>query len=119
MAEVSPLARPVAGFSTRCIAMTTQDEREDQSADAGARPARKGKRLAGRLAIGPDYVFDYKDPQTLKYFVTERGRIAPQRISGLSSRQQRQLAQAIKRARQIALLPFTGSELLSSGASPD
>lgn len=88
-----------------------QDEREDQSADPNARGARKGKRLAGRLGIGPDYVFDYKDPQTLRYFVTERGRIAPQRITGLSSRQQRQLAQAIKRARQIALLPFTGSEL--------
>ena len=90
--------------------ITTPDERDDQAGD-GARGARKGKRLAGRLGIGPDYVFDYKDPQTLRYFVTERGRIAPQRISGLSSRQQRQLAQAIKRARQIALLPFTGSEL--------
>ncbi|AKT39429.1 30S ribosomal protein S18 [Chondromyces crocatus] len=70
---------------------------------------RRSRRLAARLGIGPDHVFDYKDPQTLKYFISERGKIVPRRISGLSARQQRQLALAIKRARGIALLPYTTS----------
>ena len=54
-----------------------------------------------------DLVLDYKNPQMLKNFLTDRGKIIPARISGLSARQQRQLTQAIKRARMLALLPFT------------
>lgn len=56
-----------------------------------------------------DLVIDYKNPQLLKNFLTDRGKIVPARISGLSARQQRQLTQAIKRARMLALLPFTSS----------
>ena len=54
-----------------------------------------------------ELVIDYKNPQLLKNFLTDRGKIIPARISGLSARQQRQLTQAIKRARMLALLPFT------------
>jgi small subunit ribosomal protein S18 len=53
---------------------------------------------------------DYKDPQSLRYFVTERGKIVPQRISGTCAKHQRAVTRAIKRARLIALLPFTLSE---------
>ena len=70
-------------------------------------PGRRGKRLAHRLGLKDDHRFDYKDPQLLKYFITERGKIVPRRISGLTACQQRDLALAVKRARQIALLPFT------------
>lgn len=49
---------------------------------------------------------DYKDTNTLLKFVTERGKILPRRITGVSAWHQRQLAQAIKRARHMALLPF-------------
>ena len=49
---------------------------------------------------------DYKDVSTLGRFITERGKISPRRISGVCARHQRRLARAIKRARQIALLPF-------------
>jgi small subunit ribosomal protein S18 len=52
---------------------------------------------------------DYKDPKTLKYFITERGKIIPRRISGSCAKHQRSLTQAIKRARAIALLPFVGT----------
>jgi len=55
-------------------------------------------------------VIDYKDPQALKYFVTERGKIVPRRISGVCAKHQRELANAIKRARNIALMPFTSNE---------
>jgi small subunit ribosomal protein S18 len=50
---------------------------------------------------------DYKDLELLKGFVTETGKIVPSRITGTKARYQRQLSKAIKRARYIALLPYT------------
>ena len=50
---------------------------------------------------------DYKDLELLKGFVTETGKIVPSRITGTKARYQRQLATAIKRARYVALLPYT------------
>ncbi|WP_455200101.1 30S ribosomal protein S18 [Kaarinaea lacus] len=52
---------------------------------------------------------DYKDLQTLKAYVTETGKIVPSRITGTSAKYQRQLATAIKRARMLALLPYSDS----------
>jgi small subunit ribosomal protein S18 len=49
---------------------------------------------------------DYKDERSLRRFITERGKITPRRMSGTCARHQRQVTRAIKRARQIALLPF-------------
>jgi small subunit ribosomal protein S18 len=53
---------------------------------------------------------DYKDINTLSQFVTERGKIIPRRISGVSFYYQKQLAKAIKRARHMALLPFVAED---------
>jgi small subunit ribosomal protein S18 len=50
---------------------------------------------------------DYKDLETLKGYVTETGKIVPSRITGTNAKYQRQLSTAIKRARYIALLPYT------------
>ncbi len=50
---------------------------------------------------------DYKDLNTLKAYVTETGKIVPSRITGTSARYQRQLARAVKRARFLALLPYS------------
>ncbi|HHV45127.1 MAG TPA: 30S ribosomal protein S18 [Firmicutes bacterium] len=50
---------------------------------------------------------DYKDVNRLRRFLTDRGKILPRRISGNCARHQRQLTTAIKRARQVALLPYT------------
>ncbi len=50
---------------------------------------------------------DYKDSANLKYFVSERGKIIPRRISGNCAKHQKRIAQAVKRARNIAILPFT------------
>lgn len=49
---------------------------------------------------------DYKDDRTLGRFLTDRGKILPSRLSGMCARHQRQLSTAIKRARQLALLPY-------------
>lgn len=51
---------------------------------------------------------DYKDIETLTKFVTERGKILPRRITGVSAYHQKKLTAAIKRARHVALLPFVG-----------
>jgi len=61
-----------------------------------------------RFCTDSELVLDYKDVKTLKNFVTERGKIVPRRIYGTCAKHQRQLTEAIKRARQLALLPYTG-----------
>lgn len=71
-----------------------------------AREPREGRRKRFTMP-DKDLVLDYKNPQLLKSFLSDRGKIVPARISGLSARQQRQLTHAIKRARMLALLPFT------------
>ncbi|MBK9164904.1 MAG: 30S ribosomal protein S18 [Acidobacteria bacterium] len=55
--------------------------------------------------IVPDYV-DWKDVDLLRQFVPERGKIMPRRISGITAKDQRRIATAIKRARAMALLPY-------------
>ncbi len=57
-------------------------------------------------AEGIEYI-DYKDVKLLQQFILERAKILPRRISGTSARHQRMLAQAIKRARHLALIPYT------------
>lgn len=72
---------------------------------------RRGTRRRGCVFCGDEAAtIDYKDPQSLRYFVTERGKIVPRRISGNCARHQRELTLAIKRSRNIGLLPFTSNE---------
>ncbi len=66
-------------------------------------PRRYQRRRQGQFV--PDYI-DWKDIDYLKRFVPERAKIMPRRISGISAKDQRRIAQAIKRARAMALLPF-------------
>jgi len=54
--------------------------------------------------------FDYKDPESLRRFLTEGGKILPRRLTGLTAKQQRKLTRAIKRARHLALLPYVRTE---------
>ncbi|MCL1979515.1 MAG: 30S ribosomal protein S18, partial [Proteobacteria bacterium] len=62
-----------------------------------------------RFCTDKEIVIDYKDAKTLKNFVTERGKIVPRRIYGTCAKHQRQLTEAVKRARQLALLPYMGN----------
>lgn len=68
---------------------------------------RRRRRKVDRFLADKTLVIDYKDPSTLKYFITERGKIVPRRVSGLCAKNQRKVTQAIKRARMVALMPFT------------
>jgi len=60
--------------------------------------------------IKPGDPIDYKDVDLLKKYVTERGKILPRRITGLTAKQQRDLTRSIKRARIVALMPFVNQE---------
>lgn len=66
-----------------------------------------GRKKVCRFCAEKGAVVDFKDQNTLKYFVTERGKIIPRRISGNCAKHQRQVALAIKRARNVALIPYT------------
>jgi small subunit ribosomal protein S18 len=57
--------------------------------------------------LDPQVEIDYKNPDNLRRFITDRGKIIPRRISGASAKQQRLICQAVKRARYLALLPFS------------
>ena len=67
------------------------------------------RRKVCRFCADSKINIDYKDQKLLKYFITERGKIIPRRISGTCSKHQRVLTHAIKRARTIALLPYVGT----------
>ncbi|MEM6500734.1 MAG: 30S ribosomal protein S18 [Cyanobacteria bacterium P01_C01_bin.89] len=60
--------------------------------------------------LKPDEPIDYKDVDLLRRFITERGKILPRRVTGLTAKQQRRLTMAVKRARLLALLPFINQE---------
>ena len=66
----------------------------------------KERNKVSRLAQDKNLVLDYKDPKLLRLFLTETGKIIPRRISGNTAKQQREITLAIKRARQLALLPY-------------
>ncbi len=65
-----------------------------------------GRRRVCRFCADKNLRVDYKDQGTLKYFLTERGKIIPRRISGNCAKHQREVATAIKRARMLAILPY-------------
>ena len=59
----------------------------------------------------PNRRIDYRDPDTLKFFRTDRGKILPSRITGVSAKYRRRLKKQIKRARHLALLPYINNNL--------
>ena len=80
----------------------------DRTENAGRnnmRPNRRRKKVCIFCADKVDFI-DYKDSGKLRKFISERGKILPRRISGTCALHQRELNTAIKRARQVALLPY-------------
>ena len=67
------------------------------------------RRRVCRFCADKELVIDYKDIRGLKNLVTERGKIVPRRIYGTCAKHQRQLCEAVKRARHLALLPYSGN----------
>jgi len=81
----------------------------DNRTENTARPAKPMMRRRKKVCIfcvdKVDFI-DYKDSAKLRKFISERGKILPRRISGTCAKHQRELNTAIKRARQVALLPY-------------
>lgn len=67
----------------------------------------RSRRKICRFCSDPEIKLDYKEPKLLGYYLTENVKILPRRITGTCAYHQRRLTQAIKRARILALLPFT------------
>jgi small subunit ribosomal protein S18 len=99
--------------------MIDKDDAPEGREDRGDRGGRAGKGGGGRAGGGfsrrkmcrfcadEAVDLDYKNVAMLKHFITERGKLVPRRISGNCARHQRSLALAVRRARMIALVPFT------------
>jgi small subunit ribosomal protein S18 len=88
-------------------------ERPSRPAAGSAPPRRRfGRRKVCRYCADKKQKINYKDVNNLKYYLSERGKIVPRRISGTCAAHQRQIAEAIKNARQIALMPYTASHAL-------
>lgn len=93
--------------------MSTRMDADDGMGDRDGDDRRGGKGrggLGGKRKLLSDEIvakIDYKNPQILRAFVTDRGKMIPRRISGASARQQRVISTAIRRARMLALLPFS------------
>ena len=71
------------------------------------KPYRRPRKKVCSFCVDKVELIDYKDAGKLRRYITERGKILPRRISGNCAKHQRQVTVAIKRARNIALLPFT------------
>ena len=67
------------------------------------------RRKVCRFCADTKIAIDYKDARTLRFFTTERGKIIPRRVSGNCAKHQRELTRAIKRARTIALMPYSAA----------
>lgn len=84
--------------------MATQTPRRGGS---GGRRAFDRNRPRKYTKLGVDHI-DYKDLTTIRRFISDRGKVRSRRVTGLSRRHQRELSIAVKRAREIGLLPYVG-----------
>lgn len=94
--------------------------RPRSNAHRTGRPGGRGRRFAPRtrvcsLCIEKVKSIDYKDTAKLGRYISDRGRIDPRRRSGACAKHQRMLSQAIKRARHLALLPYTSAHISATG----
>ena len=83
-------------------------ERNDREFKGG-RPVRRSRKKVCSFCMEKVETIDYKDTAKLRKYITERGKIVPRRVTGTCAQHQRHLTTAIKRARHVALLPYTNN----------
>lgn len=89
--------------------VTTAPAATESAAPVARKPyKRMNKRKVCQFCVEKATAIDYKDLSKLKKYVTEKGKMLPRRMTGVCAKHQRMLAEAIKRARIVALLPFKG-----------
>jgi small subunit ribosomal protein S18 len=100
---------------------TEEDDEDERSSRGRYRGGRGGGRGGGRrygrsrvcnFCVDKVTRIDYKDHDMLRRYITDRGKIQPRRQTGTCAKHQRALARAVKRARHVALLPFTGAHTI-------
>lgn len=84
---------------------TERNDRNDRDT-RGGRPMRRGRKKVCSFCVEKAESIDYKDIAKLRKYMSERSKIIPRRVTGTCAHHQRQLTVAIKRARQLALLPY-------------
>jgi small subunit ribosomal protein S18 len=84
-------------------------KRAAKTKNAAKKKKKSSLKKVCRLTVDRVVYIDFKDVTTLKHYVTERGKIIPRRITGASAKHQRMLTRAIKKSRQIALLPYSAN----------
>lgn len=85
--------------------MRGEKEKEPELDQDGGKK-KMGRRKLCKFCSDEKIAIDYKDPGLLKYFITDRGKLVPRRLTGNCAKHQRAIATAVKRARMIALMPF-------------
>ncbi|MCJ7811679.1 MAG: 30S ribosomal protein S18 [Dehalococcoidia bacterium] len=103
------------------MAPRSEQYREEGGAEAGTRRPRgrfSRRRKVCMFCVEHATVIDYKDVNRLRRFLSDRGRIEPRRRLGTCAKHQRALSQALKRARHLALLPYTAEHMRPMGSSP-
>lgn len=99
-------------------ALAAEALKMDKDADVSAKARPRRKRKVSYLTLNKIEIVDYKDTALLRKFVNDRGKMLPSRQTGTTARQQRQVAQAIKRAREMALIPFVVTEMNTEKREP-
>lgn len=84
-----------------------QDKKNNRKNGRGDKPFRRPRKKVCSFCVDKVDEIDYKDVEKLKKYVSDKGKILPRRVTGTCAKHQRKVTEAIQRARQIALLPFT------------
>jgi small subunit ribosomal protein S18 len=87
--------------------MKDKEKEKDDRDDGDAKRKPMGRRRSCKFCADTNIRIDYKDASLLKYFITDRGKLVPRRLSGNCAKHQRAIATAVNRARMIALMPFS------------
>ena len=101
----------------------TSEEEGERPAEAAARPERRRPRYTSRRKVcyfcaEKVQRIDYKDVDAIRRYLSDRGKIEPRRKTGTCARHQRRLTIALKRARHLALLPYTAEHVRNTGPVP-
>ena len=119
-AEAPPAAESAPAAEGAAPRPRSEGDRPEGDRDRGGPRERGGRRHFGRrkvcmFCVEKVKAIDYKDPMRLRRFLSDRARIEPRRKTGTCAKHQRWLAIALKRARHLALLPYTPEHIRASG----
>jgi small subunit ribosomal protein S18 len=114
---------PVAAEETEPEEAAAEETEGERPAEAAARPERRRPRYTSRRKVcffcaEKVQQIDYKDVDGLRRYLSDRGKIEPRRKTGTCARHQRRLTVALKRARHLALLPYTAEHFRTTGPGP-